>query len=101
MVRLERETQDLRETVFHIKQPHYNAENAQHARFPGEPQSCLPIRVNLSEAIAQPLPYCGHSHLIATADLRYIGLTPQPATHESRRNPGGFHTAVLDMGWPS
>jgi hypothetical protein len=39
--------------------------------------------------------------LIATADLRYIGLAPQPATHESRRNPGGFHTAVLDMGWPS
>jgi hypothetical protein len=35
--------------------------------------------------------------LIATADLRYIGLAPQPATHESRRNPGGFHTAVWDL----
>jgi hypothetical protein len=45
-------------------------------------------------AIAQPLSFCGHSHLIATTHLRYIGLTPQPATHESRRNPGGFHTAV-------
>src|ERR1700730_18959170 len=104
MVGLEREPQDLRKAVFHVEQPHYNADNAQHARFPGEPQSCqvghglsspkagdlcdrLPIRVNLSEAIAQPLPFCGHSHLIATADLRFIGLAPQPATPKTRRSP--------------
>src|SRR5580704_13857498 len=96
MVGLEREPQDLRKAVFHVEQPHYNADNAQHARFPGEPQSCkaghglsspkagdlcgrLPIRVNLSEAIAQPLPFRGHSHLIATAELRY--------TSASRRSP--------------
>src|ERR1700760_1899737 len=73
MVRLERETEDLRETVFHKEQPDDNAENAQHARFPGEPQSCkvghgsssprardLQVlqrrRVDLSPAIAQPCP---------------------------------------------
>src|ERR1700736_6369897 len=108
MVGLEREPQNLRKAVFHVEQPQYNAENAQHARFPGEPQSCqvghglsspkagdlcgrLPIRVNLSEAIAQPLPFRGHSHLIATADLRYIGL--------ARRSPQRTRAAETLAGF--
>src|SRR5262245_4366484 len=39
MVRLERETQDLREAVFHVEQPDNDAQDAQHARLPDEPQS--------------------------------------------------------------
>ena len=46
-------------------------------------------------AWAFPTPAYGFiSHLIATADLGYIGLAPPPATHESRRNPGKLETKV-------
>jgi hypothetical protein len=65
---------------------------------PGDLCGRLPIRVNLSEAIAQPLPFCGHSHLIATADLRYIGRMPQVRAPKNRRNPRRFHTAVCLVG---
>src|SRR5947207_1163490 len=36
MVRLEREADDLRETVLHVQQTDHDAQNAQHARFAGE-----------------------------------------------------------------
>src|SRR5262245_14872779 len=39
MVRLQRETQDLREAVLHVEQPDNDAQDAQHARLPDEPQS--------------------------------------------------------------
>jgi len=73
MVRLMREIQDLCEAVFHEEHPDHYAQDAQHAWLPSEPQSCkighetsslkagdlfgrLSIRLNLSAAIAQPLP---------------------------------------------
>jgi hypothetical protein len=71
MVWLVREIQDFCEAVFHVEHPDHDAQDAQYAWLPGDPQSCkighkssspkvgdlfgrLRIRVNLSAAVTQP-----------------------------------------------
>src|SRR5260370_23295107 len=114
MVRLVREIQDLCEAVFHVEQPHHNAENAQHARFPAEPQSCkvghglpspkagdlsdrLRLRVNLLAGVPQACPFVCRWLLVAISHLRQSGDAPHVTAPKARRNPKEFFTLRYEI----
>jgi hypothetical protein len=82
--------------VFHIEQPHHNAENAQHARFPGEPQSCQ-VGHRLSSPTSDDFwPPAHQRRLIGrdrangfssrTAQQRLVAIVAQPWRPIIRRN---------------